>query len=116
MGHELILLGLAFLLAGLLARAGRRVGLPTIPFFIGAGILVGPNTAGPVLFERPEDLGQCVLASCCCHPPLALPEFPTTAIVPPSASSDQSFSSAPSQGNQVRHDLRPPQVSHSSVL
>ena len=56
MGHELILLGIAFLLAGLLARAGRRVGLPTIPFFIAAGILVGPHTAGPVLFDRPEDL------------------------------------------------------------
>ncbi len=56
MGHELILLGIAFLLAGLLARAGRRVGLPTIPFFMAAGILVGPHTAGPVLFDRPEDL------------------------------------------------------------
>ena len=41
---------------GLLARAGRRVGLPTIPFFIAAGILVGPHTAGPVLFDRPKDL------------------------------------------------------------
>ncbi|HKY15031.1 MAG TPA: cation:proton antiporter [Microthrixaceae bacterium] len=56
MGHELIVLGLAFLLAGLLARAGRRVGLPTIPLFMAAGILVGPNTPGPVLFEHPEDL------------------------------------------------------------
>jgi K+:H+ antiporter subunit KhtU len=56
MGHELILLGTAFLLAGLLARAGRRVGLPTIPFFMAAGILVGPHTAGPVLFDRPDDL------------------------------------------------------------
>ncbi len=56
MGHELIVLGLAFLLAGLLARVGRRVGLPTIPLFMLAGIIVGPNTPGPVLFEHPEDL------------------------------------------------------------
>jgi CPA2 family monovalent cation:H+ antiporter-2 len=56
MGRELIVLGVAFLLAGLLARAGRRVGLPTIPFFMAAGILMGPFTPGPVLFEHPEDL------------------------------------------------------------
>ena len=56
MGRELIVLGVAFLLAGLLARAGRRVGLPTIPLFMAAGILVGPYTPGPVLFEHPEDL------------------------------------------------------------
>jgi CPA2 family monovalent cation:H+ antiporter-2 len=56
MGHELIVLGVAFLLAGLLARAGRQVGLPTIPFFMAAGIIVGPFTPGPVLFEHPEDL------------------------------------------------------------
>ena len=56
MGTELIVLGIAFLLAGLLARAGRRVGLPTIPFFMAAGILVGPYTPGPVLFDHPEDL------------------------------------------------------------
>ena len=56
MGHELLVIGAAFVLAGVLARAGRRVGLPTIPLFIGAGILVGPNTPGPVLFDHPEDL------------------------------------------------------------
>jgi CPA2 family monovalent cation:H+ antiporter-2 len=56
MGRELVVIGLAFLLAGSLARAGRRVGLPTIPFFMLAGILVGPNTPGPVLFDHPEDL------------------------------------------------------------
>ncbi|MCB1251023.1 MAG: cation:proton antiporter [Acidimicrobiales bacterium] len=56
MGYELIVLGLAFLLAGSLARLGRRVGLPTIPLFMLAGIIVGPNTPGPVLFEHPEDL------------------------------------------------------------
>jgi CPA2 family monovalent cation:H+ antiporter-2 len=56
MGRELIVLGLAFLLSGLLARAGARVGLPTIPLFVAAGILVSPNTPGIVLFEHPEDL------------------------------------------------------------
>ena len=56
MARELIVLGVAFLLAGFLARAGARVGLPTIPLFMAAGILMGPNTPGPVLFERPGDL------------------------------------------------------------
>lgn len=56
MGRELIVLGLAFLLSGLLARGGARVGLPTIPLFVAAGILVGPYTPGPVLFDHPEDL------------------------------------------------------------
>ena len=56
MGRELVALGLAFLLAGLLGGAGRRIGLPTIPLFMLAGILVGPYTPGPVLFAHPEDL------------------------------------------------------------
>jgi CPA2 family monovalent cation:H+ antiporter-2 len=56
MGGELIVIGLAFLLCGLLARAGGSVGLPTIPLFVAAGILVGPNTPGPVLFDHPEEL------------------------------------------------------------
>ena len=56
MGRELMFIGLAFLLCGLFARAGSRVGLPTIPLFVAAGILVGPNTPGVVLFEHPEDL------------------------------------------------------------
>lgn len=56
MGDELIALGGAFLVAGLLARIGRRVGLPTIPFFILAGILTGPNTPGLTLIQEPESL------------------------------------------------------------
>jgi CPA2 family monovalent cation:H+ antiporter-2 len=56
MGRELVVLGLAFLLSGLLARTGGRLGLPTIPLFVAAGVLVGPYTPGPVLFDRPEDL------------------------------------------------------------
>src|ERR1051325_3719907 len=30
--------------------------LPTVPFFMLAGILLGPSTGGPVAFEHPEDL------------------------------------------------------------
>lgn len=56
MGHDLVILGVAFLLAGLLARAGRRVGLPTIPLFMVAGMIVGPNTPGLILIDHPEEL------------------------------------------------------------
>lgn len=56
MDSELIVLGFAFLLAGLLARVGRRIGLPTIPLFMLAGMVAGPNTPGLVLFRRPGDL------------------------------------------------------------
>ena len=51
MTNELIALGGAFVVAGLLARLGRRIGLPTIPFFILAGILTGPRTPGLVLVD-----------------------------------------------------------------
>ncbi|MGH2689469.1 MAG: cation:proton antiporter, partial [Actinomycetota bacterium] len=56
MGEALLALGGAFLAAGLLARFGRRIGLPTIPFFILAGILTGPHTPGLVLIQQPEEL------------------------------------------------------------
>ncbi len=56
MGNALIALGGAFLAAGLLARLGGRIGLPTIPFFMAAGILFGPNTPGIVLVQNPEQL------------------------------------------------------------
>ena len=56
MGDTLVAVGGAFLAAGLLARAGRRIGLPTIPFFMAAGIIFGPNTPGLALVEHPEDL------------------------------------------------------------
>ena len=56
MHNELLVLGVAFLIAGLVARAGNRIGLPTIPLFIAAGIVLGPNTPGPVLIEHPGDL------------------------------------------------------------
>ena len=54
MESELAILGAALLLAGLFARAGRRIGLPTIPFFIVAGITFGPNTPGIVVLEDPD--------------------------------------------------------------
>jgi monovalent cation:H+ antiporter-2, CPA2 family len=56
MANELVALGGAFLAAGILGRLGRRVGFPTIPFFMAAGIITGPHTPGLVLIERPEDL------------------------------------------------------------
>jgi CPA2 family monovalent cation:H+ antiporter-2 len=56
MGRDLVVLGAAFLLAGGLARVARRFGLPTIPVFMLAGMLVGPHTPGPVLFEDPGEL------------------------------------------------------------
>jgi len=60
-GHTLIALGGAFLAAGLMARLGRRFGLPTIPLFMAAGIIFGPQTPGIVLIEEPGSLS--VLAS-----------------------------------------------------
>ncbi|CUU58350.1 monovalent cation:H+ antiporter-2, CPA2 family [Parafrankia irregularis] len=58
MGHAdtLLAMGGAFLAAALLARAGVRIGLPTIPLFMLAGILLGPHTPGVVLVDSPEDL------------------------------------------------------------
>lgn len=55
-GEQLIALGGALLAAGVLARAGRRIGLPTIPFFILAGIVFGPETPGLVLVSDPDDI------------------------------------------------------------
>jgi CPA2 family monovalent cation:H+ antiporter-2 len=61
MGDLLVALGAAFLIAGVLARFGRRLGLPTIPLFMAAGIICGPNTPGLVLIDDPGQLA--VLAS-----------------------------------------------------
>ncbi|MFJ2741932.1 cation:proton antiporter [Streptomyces sp. NPDC087440] len=49
-------MGGAFLAAAVLARLGGRIGLPTIPLFILAGILLGPHTPGWVLLKDPHDL------------------------------------------------------------
>src|SRR5687767_3528076 len=56
MPNALVALGGAFLTAGLLARLGKRVGMPTIPFFMAAGIITGPHTPGLVLIRDPADL------------------------------------------------------------
>lgn len=56
MGDLLVAIGGALLAAGLLARVGRRIGLPTIPFFMAAGIIFGPNTPGIALVDDPHDL------------------------------------------------------------
>jgi len=56
-GHAdtLLAMGGAFLAAAFLARLGGRIGLPTIPLFMLAGILLGPHTPGLVLVEDPHD-------------------------------------------------------------
>lgn len=54
MSNELVVLGLAGLAAGLLARAGRGVALPTIPAFMAAGILLGPSALE--VLDEPEQL------------------------------------------------------------
>jgi CPA2 family monovalent cation:H+ antiporter-2 len=48
-------MGGAFLAAAFLARLGGRIGLPTIPLFMLAGILLGPHTPGFVLVEDAHD-------------------------------------------------------------
>ncbi|MFM9443266.1 cation:proton antiporter [Streptomyces acidiscabies] len=57
MGHadSLLALGGAFLAAAVLARLGNRFGLPTIPLFTLAGILLGPHTPGLVLVRDAHD-------------------------------------------------------------
>lgn len=52
----LIAIGGAFLAAAFLARLGGRIGLPTIPLFILAGILLGPHTPGLVIVDNASDL------------------------------------------------------------
>ncbi|MFH9420904.1 cation:proton antiporter [Streptomyces sp. NPDC017529] len=49
-------MGGAFLAAAVLARLGSRIGLPTIPLFILAGILLGPHTPGISLVDDPHEL------------------------------------------------------------
>lgn len=58
MGHADVLLAMggAFLAAAFLARLGRRIGLPTIPLFMLAGILLGPHTPGVVLVKDAHEL------------------------------------------------------------
>lgn len=54
MTGELVALGSAGIAAGLLARGGRRIALPTIPAFMAAGILLGPSAIG--LLDHPAEL------------------------------------------------------------
>ncbi|WMD07028.1 cation:proton antiporter [Streptomyces sp. FXY-T5] len=57
MGHadSLLAMGGAFLAAAFLARLGGRIGLPTIPLFMLAGILLGPHTPGLVIVQDIHD-------------------------------------------------------------
>lgn len=53
---DLVSLGALVLVAGLAARLGRRVGLPSIPLYMLVGIVFGPSLPGLTLIEHPEDL------------------------------------------------------------
>ncbi|MDQ7907386.1 cation:proton antiporter [Phytohabitans sp. ZYX-F-186] len=55
-GDALVALGGAFLAAAVLARLGAKIGLPTIPLFMLAGVVFGPHTPGIELVEDPGDL------------------------------------------------------------
>ncbi|MGY1602135.1 cation:proton antiporter domain-containing protein [Geodermatophilus sp. SYSU D00815] len=52
----LVVLGGALLVCGVLARIGVPVGLPTIPLFMLAGVLLGPHTPGFDLVRDPAEL------------------------------------------------------------
>ena len=56
MGSSLVALGAALVATGVLGRAGRRIGLPTIPLFMLAGVVLGPHTPGLHLVHDPREL------------------------------------------------------------
>jgi CPA2 family monovalent cation:H+ antiporter-2 len=54
--EALVALGGAFLVCGVLARLGVPIGLPTIPLFMLAGVVLGPHTPGVDLVDDPAEL------------------------------------------------------------
>jgi len=54
--EALVALGGAFLVCGVVARLGVPIGLPTIPLFMVAGVVFGPNTPGVALVSDPAEL------------------------------------------------------------
>jgi monovalent cation:H+ antiporter-2, CPA2 family len=54
--EPLLALGGAFLVCGVVARLGVPIGLPTIPLFMVAGVVFGPNTPGVALVGHPAEL------------------------------------------------------------
>jgi len=54
--EALVALGGAFLVCGAVARLGVPIGLPTIPLFMVAGVVFGPNTPGLALVSDPAEL------------------------------------------------------------
>lgn len=56
----LVVLGGALLVCGLLARGGVRIGLPTVPLFMLAGVVLGPQTPG---FELVSDAAELELVA-----------------------------------------------------
>jgi CPA2 family monovalent cation:H+ antiporter-2 len=55
-GSSLVALGGALVATGILGRLGRRIGLPTIPLFMLAGVVFGPHTPGLHLVHDPGEL------------------------------------------------------------
>ena len=56
MEAALVALGGELLVAGVLARLGRRILLPTIPLFVLAGHERGPDTSGIALVDSADRL------------------------------------------------------------
>jgi K+:H+ antiporter subunit KhtU len=56
MGDSLVAIGGALVAASILGRVGRRIGLPTIPLFMLAGLAFGPHTPGLDLVHDPRAL------------------------------------------------------------
>jgi len=55
LGETLLALGGAFVAAFAVGRLGRRFGVPTIPLFMLAGVVLGPHTPGLDLVHDPQE-------------------------------------------------------------
>jgi monovalent cation:H+ antiporter-2, CPA2 family len=56
--ETLVALGGAFLSCGLLAPAGAPIGVPTIPLFVSAGVVLGPDTPALGLVTDPTSASR----------------------------------------------------------
>lgn len=68
LGEDLIVLGLLLLVAYVLGRLGKLVGLPAIPIYMIVGLLASPHTGWfPLDFESHYiELIAVFGSSCCC--------------------------------------------------
>ncbi len=54
-GEDLLVLGILFVIAYVLGRAGKLIGLPAIPVYMFVGLLASPNTnLSPITFESAD--------------------------------------------------------------